>query len=258
MGELQEFVAELVERHGAAVEQLPGERLEVMAPEALQRTLGWPELAHLRFGPHGPHDAIAIGLEGDWLERFGALLGENGRWALRQFVSAVPSEPPSDPDRVLERAVELPNAVWRLQGVRAAIARFLLLTFRYSALSDEKREGLLWLGLNLSTGAVADEVVKRLRPMLAREARWQTPDPDARLAAGSSWEPKKLEARARRLLGPRLRMELEPFVNAARRRMERDRIRVYSYHNDLWTAAVKRLAAMNGSGGEKAQADRER
>jgi hypothetical protein len=258
MGELQEFVANLMERHGAAVEPLTGERLEVMAPEALRGVLGWPELVQLRFGQHGPREAIAIGLEGDWLERFGALLGENGRWAEREFVSSQPAEAPSDPERVVERAIELPNAVWRLQGVSAATARLLALTFRYSALSDEKREGLLWLGLNLSTGAAADEVVIRLRSMLSGETQWQAPGPDTRRAAGSVWEPQKLQARVRRLLGPRLRTELEPFINAARRRMERDRVRVRSYHCDLWTAAMKRLSVLNGSGGEKAHADRQR
>jgi hypothetical protein len=57
---------------------------------------------------------------------------------------------PSDPERVLDRALDLPNAVWRLQGVTATWSRCLMLAFRYTAVSDEKREGLIWLGFNLS------------------------------------------------------------------------------------------------------------
>ena len=59
-----------------------------------------------------------------------------------------------DPARVLERALDLTNAVWRFHAVTATWTRCLLLTFRYVALSDEKREGLVHLGFNLGTGAV--------------------------------------------------------------------------------------------------------
>jgi hypothetical protein len=41
--------------------------------------MGWPELARLGFGNERTQGAIAIGLEGDWLERFGAQLGDEGR-----------------------------------------------------------------------------------------------------------------------------------------------------------------------------------
>jgi len=43
-----------------------------------------------------------------------------------------------------------------------------------------------------------------------------------------------------------------------RRRLERDRIRVHAYHDDLRRVSLKRLAALAGAAGEKAQADRER
>jgi hypothetical protein len=258
MGELRDFVAELLERRGAAVETLQADGLEVLAPQALREALGWPELAQLSFGAQRPAQAIPIGLEGDWLDRFGALLGDKGRWAERQLTLTGAPEAPGDPERVLERALDLPNAVWRFQGMTATFTRCLMLAFRYSALSDEKREGLLWIGFNLATGAVVDEVMARLRPLLAREPPWQAPDPAARLAAGPGWERPVLEARVRALLDHRIRLELEPFLHATRRRLERDRNRVHAYHDDLRDASIKRLAALAGAQGEKAQADRRR
>ncbi len=48
-------------------------------------TLGWPELARLGFGATLPAGAMPIRLEGDWLDRFGALLGERGRFAERRL-----------------------------------------------------------------------------------------------------------------------------------------------------------------------------
>ena len=52
----------------------------------------------------------------------------------------------------------LPNAVWRFHGAASAWTRCLLLAFRYTAVSDEKREGLVWIGFNRGTGAVIDDV----------------------------------------------------------------------------------------------------
>ncbi len=158
MGELRDFVAGVLERRGAAVEPVAADGLEVLAPEPLRRAMGWPELARLRFGSGATDQAIRIGLEGDWLDRFGALLGEQGRWAERQLaLTGRALAAPGDAERILDRALDLPNAVWRFQGSTATFTRCLLLGFRYSALSDEKREGLIWLGFNLATGAVVDE-----------------------------------------------------------------------------------------------------
>ncbi len=133
-------------------------------------------------------------------------------------------------------------------------ARCLLLTFRYTAVSDEKCEGLIRIGFNLATGAVVDEVVARMRPVLEQE-EWQAPEPEVRQAAGPGWDWKVLQARLRPLLGHRVRQELEQFLAAMRRRLERARIRVHAYHDDLRRVSLKRLAALAGALGEKAQAD---
>jgi predicted RNA-binding Zn-ribbon protein involved in translation (DUF1610 family) len=258
MGELRDFVAEMLERQGAAVDPVEPDGLDVLSPQPLREAMGWPELARLGFGAQRPEQAIPIGLEGDWLDRFGALLGEHGRWAERQLTLAGTPIAPGDPERALERAIELPNAVWRFQGMTPACTRCLVMAFRYTAVSDEKREGLIWLGFNLGTGAVVDEVAMRLRPVLAAEPDWRAPEPDVRMAAGPGWDPAMLQSRVRPLLEHRVRQDLEPFLAAMRRRLERDRNRVHAYHDDLRRVALKRLAALDGAQGEKPQADRER
>ena len=143
MGALRDFVADMLESEGAAVEPVEPEGLEVLAPAVLRAAMGWPEFARLGFGATLPAGAMAIGLEGDWLDRFGALLGERGRFAERQLVLADHVAPPGDPERLLDRALDLPNAVWRLHAAKPAWTRCLLLAFRYTAISDEKRDGLI-------------------------------------------------------------------------------------------------------------------
>ena len=258
MGALRDFVSEVLEMEGSAVEAVEPDGLEVLAPGPLRTAMGWPELVRLGFGAELPAGATAVGFEGDWLYRFGALLGDRGRWAERQFV--LPGPPPRihDPARLLDHAIEFPNAVWRLQEVSAAWTRCLLLAFRYTAVSDEKREGLVWLAFNQGTGAVIDAFAPRLRSLLAADAEWQVPDPEVRRAAGPAWDASVLDGRVKPLIKHSVRNEVEPFLRTMRRRLDRDRNRIHQYHSDLHLSAQKKLAALAGNAGEKAENDRKR
>src|SRR5258708_3632488 len=196
MAALRNFVGDLLEKQGAAVEPVEPDGLEVLAPEAVRAALGWPELARLGFGATLPSGAIAIGLEGDWLDRFGALLGEHGRFAERQLTVSDTIAPPSDPERLIERALQLENAIWRFEGAEPAWTRCLLLAFRYTAISDEKREGLVWVGLNQGTGAVLDgDLLGRLRTLLADTVEWHAPYPQIRRAAAPAFDAAPLPTR---------------------------------------------------------------
>jgi hypothetical protein len=259
MGALRDFVADLLDSEGAAIEPVEPDGLDVLAPEPLRAAMGWPELARLGFGAQLPSGATPIGLEGDWLDRFGAVLGDRGRLAERQLVLPAPVAPPSDPERRLDGALDLRNAVWRLREVKATWTRCLLLAFRYTAISDERREGLIWLGFNAGTGAVLDDaIVGRLRELLARDLEWLAPEADARSEAGPAGDAPMLAERTRGRLDHLVRRDLEPFLRAMRRRLDRDCGRVHEYHDDLRRSAQMRLAGLRSAAGDKAEADRKR
>ena len=74
MGALRDFVADLLDGEGAAIEPVEPDGLDVLAPEPLRAAMGWPELARLGFGAQLPPEAVGVRLEGDWLDRFGSLL----------------------------------------------------------------------------------------------------------------------------------------------------------------------------------------
>lgn len=258
MSELRDFVADLLEGEGAVVEAVEPDGLEVLAPASVQRAMGWPELVQLGFGAQRASGAIPIGLEGDWLDRFDGLLAEAGRWSEREVSPDGVVPAPADPEAVLERALDLPNAVWRFRGMTATWTRCLMLAFRYTAVSDEKREGLVWLGFNLATGAVVSDILARLQPALAHMPQWQAPGQAVRLAAGPAWSAATLQGRVQPLLDRQVRDAIAPFLRAMRRRLERDRNRVHAYHDELRSASLKRLAALAHVGGERADADRRR
>src|SRR3954452_1489474 len=101
-------------------------------------------MCRLAFGPSQLPSARRVGIEGDWLDRFGGLLGEQGRWS-RRFLPVPGRAAPGDPERILGHELVLDNATFRLLGVSPAWTRYLVLHFRISAVSDEKRDFMLRL-----------------------------------------------------------------------------------------------------------------
>jgi hypothetical protein len=259
MAALRDFVGELLEREGVVVEPVEPDGLDVLAPEMLRATFGWPDFVRLGFDATSTPGTIRIGLEGDWLERFGALIGGRGRCAERQLELPDNVATPGDPQRLLERAFDLPNAVWRLRSTAPAWTACLLLAFRYTATSDEKREGLVWLGLNLGTGAELDgDLLGKLRAHLSRETDWRAPTPQIRAAAAASLDTPTLAARLVPLVDHRVRQDLTSFLNVMQRRLDRDRGRIYDYHDGLRRDSQRKLAALVTAVGDKAENERKR
>ena len=247
---MQGFVADLLRHEGALVEAIDPDGLEVLAPPPVQDALGLGELARLGFGGTLPPGAQRVGMEADWLDRFAQVLGPQGRWARR--VLSAPSRSPADPELLLAQELVLDNATFRLLDVSPAWTRYLVLDFRVSAVSDDKRDFTLRLGINLATGALPDAVLATLAPMLDASAPGEVasgdrgvdpvlPD-DAELP--TPWERARLMSLVARALPPRVETALTPFVKGLRRRLVRDGNRLHDYHNDLHREAMRRALAL--------------
>jgi hypothetical protein len=189
--------------------------------------------------------AQRVGIEGDWLNRFASLLGSRGRWTQR--VLSGPPRTPGDPEGLLGRELMLDNATFRLLSVTPAWTRYLVLDFRATAVSDDKRDFMLRLGVNLATGALPDAVVAAVIPMLDTPApdlgeADAVPPEDAVLPA--SWDRWRLLDLVARALPPRVEVALDPFVTGLRRRLGRDQDRLHRYHNDLHHEAMTRTLVL--------------
>jgi hypothetical protein len=251
-GRMQGFVAALLRHQGALVEDIEPDGLEVLAPPPVQVALGIAELARLGFGTTLPQAAQRVGIESDWLGRLGALLGAQGRW-MRRVLPASP-KPPGDPERLLGHTLVLDNATFRLLGVTPAWTRYLVLDFRASAVSDDKRDFMLRLGVNLATGALPDAILDAITtaatfddasfegdPPEGAETGPTLPD-DADLPA--MWDRTRVLDLVARALPPRLDAALVPFLKGMRRRLARDQDRLHAYHNDLHQEAMRRAVVL--------------
>ena len=173
----------------------------------MQQALGVGEFCRFGFGPSLPDGAQRIGIESDWLARFARVAGERGRWNRRVLDPGARKAP--DAERLLEQELALDNATFRLLDAAPAWTRYLLLDFRFTALSDEKREGTRRLAINLATGAMPEAIFDRIAPVLADAE-------DAALPTGAAlppdWERARVIERVQRALPWRVEAALAPFV----------------------------------------------
>jgi len=235
----RDFAARLLEHDGALVEPLNPEGLEAMLPASVQHTLHAPELVRLGFGAELPPEAQRVSLESDWLDRFGHLLDERGRWLQR--VVEVPLPVLSQPERIIEHGLVLQNAIYRLSRVAPAWTRYLMLLLRYTAISDEKRVGMLTFGLNLANGSAVDPLVDDLlSAALSTEDTAGTNVPaDAHLPP--DWPTPRLHSAVTRALPARVQAHLHLFLQGMQRRLDRDLERVHAYYTGLRQEAWQRL-----------------
>src|ERR1700750_2992022 len=130
-------------------------------------------------------------------------------------VMAADTRAPGDPERALAHELVLDNATFRRQGLAPAWTRYLVMDFRASAVSDDKRDLIVRLGVNLATGSLPDAVLMALGPMLDR-VPWDEDDteqPSApQVALPPLWDHARLASLVQRALPPRLEAALQPFV----------------------------------------------
>jgi hypothetical protein len=237
---MQNFVASLLRHEDALVEPIEPEGLEVLAPPRVRDVLGIDEFCRLGFGTTLPGGARRVGIDGDWLRRCSALLGSRGLWTRR--VLSAPARTPGDPERLLGHELVLDNATFRLLSVAPAWTRYLMMDFRASAASDDKRDFLLSLGINLATGAVPDAVLAALAGVPDDDETDGPPPEETALPA--IWDRSRLLGLIARALPPRVETVLDPFVKGLRRRLGRDQERLHLYHNDLYREAMRRMLAL--------------
>lgn len=235
----RDFAARLLEYDGALVETLDPEGLEAMLPAPVQHILHAPEFVRLGFGAELRPDVHRVSLESDWLDRFGQLLGERGRWLQR--VVHVPLPTLSHPERIVEHGLVLHNAIYRLSRVTPAWTRSLILLLRYTAISDEKRTGIIKFGLNLANGSALDPFVDDLltAALGAESAAGASVPPDAQLPP--DWTVTRLHTVVTRALPARVQAHLRLFLQGMQRRLERDLERVHEYYTGLRQESWQRL-----------------
>lgn len=243
MSDIRAIVSSILTAEGAIVEEIEPEGIEILAPETLQKALSIPEWTRMGFGAELPDQAIRLTLESDWMERIGNLLGNRGCLLFISPNQNSFSNYPSDHERLIRHEMVMSNATYRIEKVMEERTRYLLLTFRITAVSDEKRDDILHLCINESNGAIVDElavpILSYLRSLKDIPAVPEEIEDDGFLVP---WGGQKIRDFVKKALPEKVRMRLAPFLSGMERRMGRDMDRLYTYHTNLRNEAACRLA----------------
>ncbi len=247
MSGLQHLLSRLLKAEGALVENIEPDGLEILAPPHVQQALALSEWSRIGFGAELPDRAVRVSFESDWAERLESLLGERGRRAGYIRPARSLAMPRQEFEKSIQREFVLQNATHRLGLVEEARACYLLLVFRITASSDEKREDLVVLCINESNGALADALADLLLGHLRAQELFQAARPDE-LDREETWPAHQVRVRVPGLLGPKIRSHMAPFLAAMERRMARDLERLHTYYTGLRSEAVARRDDKHRSG----------
>lgn len=126
------------------------------------------------------------------------------------------------------RRLRAGNARLRAVGAVRQRASVLVATVRYAAVSDEVREGLVTVAVDMGDLTSVPEIERVVEDLHlhVREAR-------STGAAIAARDPAKVGAAIAREALPRIERDVRPFVAAMGRRLERDLGRVHTYYSGL-------------------------
>jgi hypothetical protein len=130
--------------------------------------------------------------------------------------------------------------------VAPAWTPYLLLVFRYTAVSDEQREELLTACVNESNAADGNHLVQPLIERLRSRAPTNDLAVPADLDPALAWPAERIRAWSGRCLPGRLQERLDPFLAGMRRRMDRDLDRLHDYHSGLLRECAAKARTRKG------------
>jgi len=243
---LKTFVEQLLTRYGALVDQVTDDALEVLFPPGLAGQLGVGELERFYFPEVSQEKALptsmlaaahpsarVVSYQSELLDTLGGLLVGDGPVAVAALAEPLPVKR-LDPSRDIERALALQNAVIRGQQQEPAILPYLIVHFKYTALSDERHEGMLSVAIDEHT----QHVVEGLSDLLPQLTLLPELPEDTR-----GGDVEQAYMRARKAAQTLIHDGLADFIKSMNRRLNRDLQRVTEYYRMLQQeieAAIRR------------------
>lgn len=254
--------AQILTLSEGVVEQSDGDSLDVLLPPAVAKKLGVPEEARLRVttpadipdvpspgvaipgvsGPHGPGRAAhVLTYSAETLEKLSSLIGVRGtlqeRYARRLYLKH------EGIGSAVTGYFSPLNGLGNVKSSRMQTVSYLICNAQYTALSDERKEGVVETALNEFTGRPVEDVCAMLRQAETAQASLPTV------------ERKPADFIYRSLLSAAQRSierELLQFQQSLHRKLLRDFRRVEEYYGSLVREIEDKIQRRALQGNERA------
>jgi hypothetical protein len=244
---LLEFARGLFEAHGCLAEAEPGGSLEVVLAPGVSAALGLPEMCRLGATSAGPAEGVLpLSVASETFERLGRLVEESGR-SVQGWTGPLYLKKEGLARQAAERFAG-GNAAVRVGDPLEGTVSWLRGTYRWTAISEEKREGIVDLVLDERTGLESGGMLER----------WETlPRSGGAPLSCERLPAERLLAILRRAVERKVREEIRPFAASLKRRLERDVRRAREYYDDIaWE--IRRRSRRRSLAGEDLAKEEER
>lgn len=242
---LPDVIAEILTHNGALVEHINEDNIEVIVPPEVSQVIAIPEHARLFFsyqvddsgdnnhfvptlekgGEGGFVDnAVYASYDSEFLKSIMKLFTDKGKFSVARLKASIPNT--EKLKKSFSDGISLKNAVFRLEKTEIKEISYLLLYFRYTAVSDEKREGIMSVLINTMNMHVAplengiEDILENLK------------ESDSTYAVNKA-EMIKLFHAAYASSEHMVQERLTNFMKSLERRLNRDIKRIYEYYDTL-------------------------
>ena len=247
---LPEVLTDILTYNGAvveAVEKDAGESLEVIIPSEISAKLNIPEYSILRFSYNDTSgNTVYASYDSDFFNSINNLFAGTGRIAYSFIEPYVPNT--DKIAKTLKDKITFLNATFRSDKTDSSNISYMLVFFKYVAISDEKHEGIfpvLINELNSSTVHSIPDVAGIVERLGEGGLRGFSIKDKAWLNILQSTHTSALQA---------IEVNMRDFIKSLERRLNRDIKRVYEYYETLKSETnnlIEKKAATGGDGVEK-------
>ena len=263
---LPEVITDILTYNGAVADNKGDESIEVIIPSDISEKLNIPEYSVLRFSYGDTSgDAVYASYDSDFFNSISNLFTGKGRLTASFVEPYVPNT--EKIAKTIKDKVHFGNATFRADKTETINSSYVLVFFKYIAISDEKHEGILPLLINeLNFSAVhripdVDGLVERLKeekppsPGLSPARVEGASPPQIRMTGGGQGEAEKwlkILQSAHSSAIQAIEVNMKDFINSLGRRLNRDIKRVYEYYGTLKAETRTLIEKKTVSGGEGA------
>jgi len=228
---LPKVIADILTHNGAIVEDGDDDCLEYLISPSLSRMLDIPEHGRLSFTPDDSgEDAISAAYDSELFRSIEKVFPGSVGTAAATYISYLPNL--DKLSKTISEKTLFSNATFRLDRVETRSINYLLVFFKYVALSDEKREGIFPLlvnALNLSTISLVEKNGNILEKLNEPQPKPTLPGQETIKALQSAYCAASAVVKE----------EIGDFVKSLERRLNRNIKRVHEYYETLEHEAQK-------------------